>query len=220
MQFLYKDEKIVVCLKPVGVVSVDEPGGLPELVRAELGTDSMVYTVHRLDQVVGGVTVLARTRRACGDLGRESAERGMEKEYLAVVCGGPTEREGVLRDFLLRDTLSKRTAVVPEGMPGAQEAVLHYRTVISRDGLSLLRIRLHTGRTHQIRCQLSAHGMPICGDVKYGGDPTEPFPALWSCALAFSHPKTGERMYFFAPPQGGIWESFPERSEDVPCEPF
>ena len=201
MEILYCDNKVVVCVKPAGVLSTDEPGGLPSLLRAALGGDDRrIFTVHRLDAAVGGVMVCARTRRAASDLGRAVRDGELFKEYLAVVRGVPPEPEGTLRDLLWRDTRRGMTFVAEAPGKDVKEAALEYETLSEREGLSLVKIRLITGRTHQIRCQFSHRGLPLWGDRKYG-PPGQTGPvALWSHALAFHHPATGERMAFREPP--------------------
>lgn len=209
MELLYVDEKIVVCIKPAGIPSTDEPGGLPELVRAALGDPkATVKTVHRLDQVVSGVMVLARTARAASDLSEQIRNHQFEKEYLAAIHGCPAEDKGTFRDLLARNKAEKKTYIVTEPAKDAQEAVLDYRVLAKTDELSKVRIRLHTGRTHQIRAQFSGRGFPLVGDKKYGlGE--ECNIALWSCRVAFHHPKTGEFMEFQKePPAVYPWSEF------------
>ena len=209
MELLYVDEKIVVCVKPAGVPSTDEPGGVPELVRQALGKpDATVKTVHRLDQVVSGVMVLARTARAASDLSEQIRSHQFEKEYLAVVHGCPVDETGTFRDLLARNKAEKKTYIVTEPGKDAQEAALDYRVLARNEDLSKVRIRLHTGRTHQIRAQFSGRGFPLVGDKKYGlGE--ECNIALWSCRVAFHHPKTGEFMEFQKePPAVYPWSEF------------
>ena len=209
MEILYSDEKIVVCIKPAGVPSTDEPGGLPELVRSALGDPkATVKTVHRLDQVVSGVMVLARTARAAADLSEQIRNHQFEKEYLAAIHGCPAEDKGTFRDLLARNKAEKKTYIVTESGKDAQEAVLDYRVLAKTDELSKVRIRLHTGRTHQIRAQFSGRGFPLVGDKKYGMGETCDI-ALWSCRVAFHHPKTGEFMEFQKePPAVYPWSEF------------
>lgn len=166
VDILYSDNEIAVAVKPCGVLSTDSPGGMPELVREALGGEAR--TVHRLDQVVGGLMLLARSAESASALGKLVMDGGFEKEYLAVVRGAPPAR-GTLRDLLARDKAERKTYVADAPGPGVQEAVLDYAVLGSAAGLSLLRIRLHTGRTHQIRAQFSARGWPLVGDRKYGG---------------------------------------------------
>ena len=207
MEILYADNYIVVCVKPAGLLSTDEPGGLPERLRRELGTEN-IRTVHRLDRVVGGLMVLARTRHAASDLGKQVMSPGIGKEYLAAVEGRPAEMAGSMRDHLWRNKAERKTYALPSPTAETQEAELDYEVLAEKGGISLLRIRLHTGRTHQIRAQLSSRGLPILGDKKYGGS-GEGGVALWSCALGFEHPKTGEALEFFRlPPDGYPWSEF------------
>ena len=196
MELIYVDDAIVVCIKPSGVVSTDEPGGVPSLVRDALGDPkAQVRTVHRLDQVVSGLMVLARTEAAASELSRQIREDAFGKEYMAVVHGCP-EKSGTLRDLLYRDKARRMTLVADAPAKGVQEAVLDYRVLQSAENMSRVRIRLHTGRTHQIRVQFSSRGFPLVGERKYSlledGCPI----ALWSCHLAFTHPVTGLPMDF------------------------
>lgn len=206
MEIIYKDKDVLICIKPAGVLSTDEPGGLPELVRQELGDEKAdVRTVHRLDRAVSGLMVLARGAKAASELSRQIREGEFEKEYLAVVHG-ETEDKAELRDLLLRNKARKMTFVVTEPEKGVQEALLDYETLERRAGLSKVRIHLHTGRTHQIRVQFSSRGFPLVGERKYC-EPMDECPlALWSHMIGFSHPGTGERMRFDKePPEVWPW---------------
>ncbi len=205
MNIIYADRDIAVCVKPARVLSTDEPGGMPELVRQALGTED-VRTVHRLDRVVGGLMVLARNAGAAADLSRQIREGSFEKEYLAVVHGRPETDSGRLTDLLLRDKARKMTLVVTEPQKCAQEAVLTYRVLGASESMSRVRIQLETGRTHQIRVQFASRGLPLVGERKYStlADPCE--LALWSCRLAFAHPATGEKLEFsLLPPEKFPW---------------
>lgn len=196
---LHKDDTFLVCLKPARVRSTDEPGGMPELCRTALGNARAdVRTVHRLDQVVSGLMVLARGASAASELSRQIREDAFEKEYLAVLHGVPEAPSGTLVDLLLRNTPERKTYVVTQPGKGVQEAILDYEVVAVADGFSKVRIILRTGRTHQIRCQFSSRNLPLVGDRKYSlnEDPCE--IALWSARLSFLHPKTGERLTFTA----------------------
>ena len=198
MEIVYQDAAIVVCLKPAGVLSTDEPGGVPELLREQLHTKE-IRTVHRLDRVVGGLMLLARGAEAASELSRQIRDGAFDKRYLAVVHG-ETPEKGELRDLLLRDRAERKTYVVREPAKGVQEAALCYETLETAEGLSLVRIELLTGRTHQIRCQFSSRGWPLVGDRKYSllSDGCE--IALWSQSLSFRHPESGEALRFSAPP--------------------
>ena len=210
MEFLYLDKRVAVCLKPSGVLSTDEPGGMPTLIREALNEPKgCVRTVHRLDRVVGGVMVFARSVRAASELSAQVRGDDFQKNYLAVVHGTPESARGTFTDLLLRDTARRMTLVVSEPQKGAQEAVLDYETLSSKDGLSLVRVNLRTGRTHQIRVQFSSRGLPLVGDKKYGRAEDDCTIALWSHALSFRHPESGEPLSFSAPPPAVLpWTIF------------
>ena len=195
MDIVYADEYIAVCVKPQRVLSTDEPGGMPDLVRQALNTQD-VRTVHRLDRVVGGLIVLARTAEAASELSRQIREDQFEKEYVAVVHGQPVEKEGRYCDLLYRDKARKMTMVATEMGKGVQPASLRYRVLNSTENMSRVRIVLETGRTHQIRVQFASRAMPLVGERKYSTLADDCEIALWSCRLAFTHPVTGEKMEF------------------------
>ncbi len=207
MEIIYQDRDLVVCVKPPRVLSTDEPGGVPELVRHALGdAQAVVRTVHRLDRVVSGLMVLARSKKSASELSRQIREGSFEKEYLAVVHGCPERDEGTFRDLLLRDKAERKTYLVTEPGRDVQEAILHYRVLGRTAGLSRVRIQLETGRTHQIRAQFSGRGMPLVGDKKYGLPGEDCHIALWSYRLKFLHPYTRKAMEFvLEPPRDYPW---------------
>ena len=210
MEVLYLDEDILVCIKPPRVLSTDEPGGVPELARQELGQPQAdVRTVHRLDRVVSGVMVLARSAQAASELSRQIREGSFQKEYMAVIHGSPAQDQGQLRDLLYRDKARRMTMVAQEPGKGVQEALLDYQVLGRREGLSLVKIRLHTGRTHQSRVQFASRGMPLVGERKYSTLEDDCQIALWSHALGFVHPTTGKPMSIRKqPPREYPWELF------------
>ena len=187
MDILYEDHDIIVCVKPVGVDSEHE---LPALLGGE------VYTLHRLDKNVGGVMVYARTKAAAAALSREIQEGRMVKEYVAMVHGVPPET-GDWEDLLFKDSRKNKVFVVKKQRAGVKPARLEYKR-LSAGERSLVRVRLHTGRSHQIRVQFSSRGYPLVGDHKYGSRAEETAPMLFSCRLTFTH--RGETRQFSALP--------------------
>lgn len=206
MELIYQDRDIIVCVKPPRVLSTDEPGGVPELVRQALGDpQANIRTVHRLDRVVSGLMVLARSAKAASELSRQIREGIFQKEYLAVVHGKP-EETGTLKDLLLRNKQERKTYIVTEPGKDVQEAILHYQRLNSAEDLSRVRIQLETGRTHQIRAQFSGRGMPLVGDRKYSLLEDDCEIALWSYRLAFAHPYSGKPLEFtLEPPESYPW---------------
>ncbi len=206
VSIVYADQEILVCIKPAGILSTDEPGGLPSLLRHQLGDETAcVRTVHRLDRVVSGLMVLARTPEAASRLSAQIRERTFDKEYLAVVHGCPQEDAGEYRDLLLRNKPERKTYVVTQPGKDVQEAVLTYR-VLHRGTLSKVLIHLETGRTHQIRAQFSSRGLPLVGDRKYSLLEDDCPIALWSHSLSFLHPATKEPVCFrMEPPDRYPW---------------
>ena len=201
MEILYQDSQILVCIKPPRVLSTDEPGGLPELIRDALGDPSAdIRTVHRLDRVVSGLMVLARNASAASELSRQIREGDFQKEYLAVLHGCPEISQGTLRDLLLRCKQERKTYVVDHMEKGVQEAILNYHVLNQANGLSRVAVHLVTGRTHQIRAQFSSRNLPLVGDRKYSLLEDGCEIALWSHRIGFSHPTTGQWMTFSQEP--------------------
>lgn len=209
MDIIYQDKDILVCVKPAGVLSTDEPGGLPELVREALGDpDANVRTVHRLDRTVSGLMVLARRSKAASELSRQIRDGEFGKEYMAVCHGNLQDDHGVFRDLLLRNKQERKTYIVTEPGKDVQEAILEYWVLNRAEDMTRVRIRLHTGRTHQIRAQFSGRGLPLVGDKKYGVPEDDCQIALWSWRLSFNHPYSGEPMEFtLDPPELYPWSS-------------
>ena len=209
MDILYQDKRILVAVKPAGVLSTDEPGGMPSLLRAALGDEkACVRTVHRLDAAVSGVMVFARSAKAASLLSEQIRQRQFGKAYLAVVHGCPPV-EGTLTDLLARDKVRRVTYVADAPGKDVQEAKLSYRVLACCEGLSLVSISLYTGRTHQIRVQFASRGWPLAGDRKYGVEDGFDSIALWSHRIAFAHPETGAAVEFAnLPPKEGAWAMF------------
>lgn len=197
----YCDKDIVVCVKPEGVLAEDSPGGtgvsLPAALRRALKTGE-IYTVHRLDTGTRGLMVYARTKKAAAGLSAAIQDGLFVKEYEALVHGNPGCDEGgrELRDFLLKDSAKNKVYVVKSLRKGVREARLVYNIKEERGGLTLVRVRLITGRTHQIRVQFASRGFPLVGDRKYGAKDDAKNIALCAAAVTFPHPLTGEQMRF------------------------
>ncbi len=168
---LYYDKNVVFATKPVGVSSEGE--GMPRLLKEEFekeGIKTEIYPLHRLDMAVSGVMIFARNKEAAGKLGDMVAKnQGVKKEYLAVIHGEPENPKGIFEDLLFKDSAKNKSYVVKKERKGVKKASLEYEVIESRGGLTLVKIVLHTGRTHQIRVQFSSRKMPLFGDGKYGG---------------------------------------------------
>ena len=207
MEIIYQDKDIIVCVKPPRVLSTDEPGGVPDLIRQELGDPGAnVRTVHRLDRTVSGLMVLASRSKAASELSRQIREGEFQKEYVAVIHGSPEVDRGELRDLLLRNKQERKTYIVQSPGKDVQEAILEYQVLNRGEDLTRVRIQLHTGRTHQIRVQFSGRGWPLVGDRKYGVPDESSEIALWSYRLAFKHPYSGKNMEFILePPAAYPW---------------
>ena len=205
----YSDERIIVCIKPSGVLSTDEEGGLPQLLQEQLGLEHRPRTVHRLDRVVSGLMVLARGAKSATILSEQVMSRSFGKEYLAVIHGCPAEKKGTLTDLLGRDKARKMTYVAQEPGKDVRKAILDYEVLGEADGMSLVHITLHTGRTHQIRVQFASRNFPLLGERKYSTLEDDCPIALWSCRLRFDHPFTKEALEFRAdPPAQWPWSQF------------
>ena len=191
MEILYSDRELVVCVKPVGL---DSESGVPAALKEALGGE--VFTLHRLDQNVGGVMVYARTKPAAAALSKAIQEGSMVKEYVAMVHGTPPE-SGDWEDLLWKDSRKNKVFVVNRMRGGVKQARLEY-TLLTAGEESLVRIRLHTGRSHQIRVQFASRGYPLVGDHKYGARDPASAPMLFSCRLTF--PYRGKTLQFEAMP--------------------
>lgn len=203
MEILEQNAAYVVCIKPAGIPSQGEGlDAMPARLAAEVGGE--IYPVHRLDQAVGGVMVYARTKQAAAALSRAIQEGRMEKDYLAVLTKPMAEASGTLRDLLYHDRVKNKTYIVKRKRNGVKEAVLDYETLASGAEGTLVRVHLHTGRTHQIRVQFASRGCPLAGDGKYGGKGSAPL--LWSYRLAFPDPRDGTMRIFERRPEGSAWD--------------
>ena len=203
---LFADDQVVVCVKPAGISS--EEDGMVRALKAQLGGD--IFCVHRLDREVTGVMVYARTSAAAAKL---SADGLIRKEYRAVVHGKPDSASGTLRDLLYHNASKNKSYPVKKMRRGVKEAVLDYEVLQSVDApcgqVSLIRIMLHTGRTHQIRVQFASRKMPLVGDARYGSPEKKQPIALYAKQLSFVHPKTRKAMTFTVDaPEGAAFTLF------------
>ena len=178
MEILYWDKQIAVCVKPAGL---DSEAEVPATLKEQLGGE--IFPIHRLDKNVGGVMVFARTKQAAANLSKDIQEGTMVKEYVAMVHGTPPET-GAWEDLLWKDSKKNKVFVVKRQRGGVKKARLEFKR-LSEGETSLVRIRLHTGRSHQIRVQFSSRGFPLVGDHKYGSRDEKTAPTLFSCRITF-----------------------------------
>ena len=191
MTLLFSDRDIAVCIKPVGM---DSEKDVPTALTEQLG--GSIFPIHRLDQNVGGVMVYARTKQAAAALSKAVQEGTMVKEYVAMVHGTPPEK-GDWEDFLFKDSRKNKVFPVKKERKGVKYARLEFKRLTAGE-TSLVRIRLHTGRSHQIRVQFSSRGFPLVGDHKYGSRDERTAPMLYSCKITFPH--KGKELAFEALP--------------------
>ena len=193
IQILYQDRDLLVCRKPAGMPSQPDPSGQPDLLTALRETYTTASLIHRLDTPTGGVMVFGLTPKATAALGALVQDHGsFRKEYIAVLSSPPPVEEGEMRDFLYHDKRANKAYVTDGRRKGSKEAILDYRVLkTAEDGRTLVAVRLHTGRTHQIRVQFASRGLPLVGDGKYGSREKCPYIGLWAYRITFPHPITG-----------------------------
>lgn len=197
MELLEVNEDFAVCIKPVGL---DSEKQMPLALQEQLGGE--LFPLHRLDQNVGGVMVYARNRKTAAALSKAIAQGEMVKEYVAMVHGAPPP-EGDWEDLLFKDSRKNKVFVVNRQRTGVKSARLTY-TCLQAGEKSLVRIRLYTGRSHQIRVQFSSRGFPLVGDHKYGSRDAKTEPMLFSCCITF--PYKGVQRRFERLPEWGVLE--------------
>lgn len=220
LNILYEDNHIIVVLKPRGVPCCPDGSGddslfdcIKRYIKDKYQKPGNVYLglVHRLDRPTGGVMVFAKSSKAAARLSEKMRSGGFSKKYFAVLAGVPQKDEGVLRNYLRKNSVNNTVYVCTESEEGAKFAELAYRIVEKREGLALADITLHTGRTHQIRVQTAAINCPVYGDMRYGGEKAiKGKLALWAYSIAFAHPTSGEALRFIIePPADEIpWKYF------------
>lgn len=218
LNVIYEDNHIIVVEKPVNIPSQGDKTGdidllniVKEYIKEKYNKPGNVYLglVHRLDRPVGGVMVFAKTSKAAARLSDQVRQKQFEKTYLTIVNGKMEKQKGSLEDYLLKDERNNKSKVVPEGTKNSKLALLDYEVLkYDKDlDLSVLKIKLHTGRHHQIRVQLSSRNHSIYGDQKYGGRGHGKQITLWAYNLQIFHPITNEKMTFKVLPQKiGSWK--------------
>ncbi|MCQ2399536.1 MAG: RluA family pseudouridine synthase [Clostridia bacterium] len=217
---LYEDNHIIVVLKPQNVPSCEDESKdkdlltmIKEYIKVTYNKQGNVYVglVHRLDRPTGGVMVFAKSSKAASRLSTQMKSGDFEKKYFTVLTQAPKEKKAVLTNYLKKNAVNNMVYISSQAVEGAKMAQLDYTVLDEKEGLALTEVRLHTGRSHQIRVQMSAIGCPVYGDMRYGGEKAKKgFLALWAYYLAFTHPVTGDRMVFRVQPPKEIapWTLF------------
>ena len=199
---LFEDSSIIVCIKPAGLQSQGGKNDMVALLNAyfaEKEPDSAAYPVHRLDRETAGIMVFAKNSGAAAKLSAQISGGEFKKRYFAVTQGKPEKESATLKDLLFHDRQKNKTYTVKRSRKGVKEASLEYKVIGTAEGLTLLDILLHTGRTHQIRVQFASRKLPLLGDGKYGGGSGK--LALFAHKLEFSHPETNKKLNFTAFPE-------------------
>lgn len=206
IEIVFEDEYLIFAIKPVGVLSQQGNGeNMIDLLSEGRGE---IYPVHRLDTAVGGLMVFAKTRQSAAKMSQLVSENKINKEYLAVLQGVPEKESDTLVDLLFKDSRKNKSFVVKRERKGVKKASLEYKLLSSKDNLSLVKVKLHTGRTHQIRVQFASRKLPLLGDGKYGSKCNKCTVALWSHSLNFIHPFTKEEIGFSVlPPETFPWDN-------------
>ena len=210
MTVYFEDKDIIVCEKPYGISS-QKSNSENMIDMLEKHTHGEVFVVHRLDTATTGIMVYAKNKKSAADLGEQVKNRTFSKEYLAL-CHGKTEENGEMTDYLYHDVLRNKSFVKKSSGNGSKIAKLEFRTLGSaktdkNETLSLVKVKLHTGRTHQIRVQFASRGYVLYGDGKYGAKDNDKI-ALHSNKIGFYHPETKEWLEFSSLPNGEIWSLF------------
>ena len=213
MNIQYEDKELLVVYKPAGLATQSARVTSPDLVSSVTRhlKGAPVYVVHRLDQPVEGLLVLAKTKQAAAGLSKQLQAGTLNKQYYALVYRGAEElpKEGILADYLWKNPQTQQAEIVAQASGKGKQAKLHYRVMTGKDDIALLDVRIETGRFHQIRAQLAHAGFPILGDLKYGTQTSMERSeelgiknvSLFAYALTFTHPKTGKQMEFQAKTQ-------------------
>lgn len=222
---LYEDNHVIVVLKPQNIPCCEDSSKdkdlltvVKEHVKVRENKPGNVYIglVHRLDRVTGGVMVFAKSSKAASRLSEQMREGDFEKKYMAILAKAPEEKRKVLTHYIKKNPVNNMVYVCPQTVEGAKFCELEYIVLQEQKGLALTKVILHTGRTHQIRVQMSAIGCPLFGDMRYGGENAQKgYLALWATSLAFTHPVSKERLVFkIEPPkENSPWSLFDVQKE-------
>ncbi len=217
---LHEDNHVIVVLKPQNVPSCEDESKdmdmlsmIKEYIKKTYNKPGNVYLglVHRLDRPTGGVMVFAKSSKAASRLSEQLRDGDFEKRYFAVLSGIPKEEKATLTHYMKKNAVNNMVYVCPPSVQGAKFAELEYQVVETKDDLAMADVRLHTGRSHQIRVQMSAIGTPVFGDMRYGGEKARKgYLALWAYYLSFTHPVSKERMVFRVQPpkENNPWQLF------------
>lgn len=222
LNIVYEDNHVIVAVKPFNVPSCPDGTGDKDMLtvikeylvdKYDKKGEAFAGLVHRLDRPTGGVMMFAKTSKAASRLSESLKNGEVEKKYLAVVVGVPKEKFVLgLTNYLLKDPAKNTVYNVPMATVGAKKAIMDYKVIASTDTASLISVRLHTGRAHQIRVQMSTLGNPLFGDQKYGAgkSPAGFNLALWATEIKFVHPTTKEKLVFrvYPPVDDVPWKSF------------
>ena len=225
---LHEDNHIIVVLKPQNVPTCEDSSKdkdlltmIKEYIKVTYDKPGNVYLglVHRLDRPTGGVMVFAKSSKAASRLSEQLRDGDFEKRYFAVLVGTPKDEKATLTHYMKKNAVNNMVYVCPATVEGAKRAELEYSVLDSKDGLSLADVRLHTGRSHQIRVQMNAIGTPVYGDMRYGGEKAKKgYLALWAYYLSFTHPVSKEKLVFRVQPpkENTPWNVFDtERSVTI-----
>lgn len=211
MNVLYENSNLTICEKPIGIVSQSTPDGrgFTDMAAQLFGYAAII---NRLDTAVGGAVLFAKNEKSASQLSKLASEQSINKTYLAVVEGKPTEDRGVYKDLLFKDSGKNKSFVVKRERKGVKKASLEYEVletiVYGGKTLSLVRIKLHTGRTHQIRVQFSSRKMPLCGDGKYGSKDNGCRVSLWSHKISLSDGEGSIEAVSYPPKENYPWNLF------------
>ncbi len=220
LTILHEDNHIIVVLKPQNIPSCEDESKdkdlltmIKEYIKETYNKQGNVYLglVHRLDRPTGGVMVFAKSSKAAARLSEQMKDGDFEKKYYTVLVGKPREEKATLTHYMKKNVVNNMVYVCPSTVQGAKFAQLDYKVLEYKDGLSLAEVRLHTGRSHQIRVQMSSIGTPVYGDMRYGGEKAKKgYLALWAYYLSFTHPVSKERMVFRIQPPKDLrpWDTF------------